>query len=266
MTRARDLRECESAVLARLRDAPALACFLDYDGTLAAIAPTPQQARPWPGTAELLARLVAARATEVTIVSGRTVADLRRHLDVPGLGFIGVHGLEWLASASTAVERHEAAQRVADILPLVRRELEEHLGPRPGVWLEDKGIAIACHYRLAERRDARRARDAVIAVAEAWRARGAEVAVLHGHEVSEIRPAGVDKGRTVTALLAGRLPPPLVLYMGDDRTDEEAFGALSADAVTVRVGSPGVDTRARYRLTGPPEVHAFLGRVAEIRR
>lgn len=261
-----DLREHETAVLASLAGAPALACFLDYDGTLAAIAPTPEDARPWPGTTELLGCLVRAPATEVTIVSGRTIADLRRQLDVPGLGYIGIHGLEWARPGSSTIARAEAAIAGAALLPDVRRELAQRVGGLPGVRLEDKGVAVACHYRLARRNDARRAREAVEALVEQHRQRGATLTALHGHEVSEIRPAGVDKGRTVLALLAGRTPPPLVLYMGDDRTDEDAFRVLPADAVTVRIGPSDIDTLARYRLPGPLEVHAFLTRLVEVRR
>lgn len=260
----RELVSCERAVLEELQRAAVLACCLDYDGTLAPIAPTPEEARPLPGTVALVERLVRARATEVAIVSGRTVDDLRRCLDVPGVVYIGVHGLEWLRPGER-LERAAVASRVVEELPAIRRQLEAALGSRPGIRLEDKGLTLAVHYRLASRPDARRAHETVERLVAACRARGVPLDVLRGHEVSEIRPAGANKGRAVVGLLAGRHPEPLVLYIGDDRTDEEAFQSLPASAVTVRVGPPEVETAARYRLGDPAAVQAFLRQLVKVR-
>lgn len=250
-----DLRRCRGKVLARLRAAPELFCFLDYDGTLAPIAPSPAEARPLPGTADVLRRLSRAPRTGVAVISGRPIDDLRRQLRVGGIHYIGIHGLErqWPDGRREVVPATAAAR-----IPEIHRLLQRKIGGRAGILLEDKGVAIACHYRLASRADARAAREAVVALVESYRQRGMPLTFIDGHQVTEIRPAGTDKGTAVCDLLSSFSPSPLALYIGDDRTDEDAFRRLPPTAITIRVGPAKQKTLARYRLPGPVEVQAFL--------
>src|SRR5947207_14224389 len=102
---------------------------------------------------------------------------------------------------------------------------------RPGSLIEDKGAAVAGHYPRAAAADAAGARAAVSALAEEDRGRGVPITVSQGHAVTEIRPASVDKGTAVYALLAVYAPAALPVYIGDDRTDEDAFAAVPRDAI-----------------------------------
>ncbi len=251
------LTDCEAATARRLRDAAHLSCLLDYDGTLAPLAPTPGEAHPLPGTADLLHRLATAPATEVAIITGRTIADVRSLIDVPGVHYVGVHGLEieW-ASGKRWLAPGASLMRAA--LPSIRERLEQALHRRPGIMIEDKGAALACHYRLAAPADAASAQHAVAAIVRTYRRRGVPVTVLRGHAVSEIRPATVNKGQAVRVLLAACVRQSLAIYVGDDETDADAFRALPADALTVQVGAANGSGPARYRLPGPPEVQRFL--------
>lgn len=244
--------------------APDLFCFLDYDGTLAPIAPTPGEAVPLPGTAELLGDLARAPRTEVAIISGRSIDDVRRFIDIAGLYYIGIHGLE-LRRPGEETQTAPSAAVIRSLMPSIRRQLGESVGGLAGVLLEEKGAAIACHYRLASREDARRVRDTVIDLARSYQRRGVALTFIDGHEVTELRPVDANKGKAVSALLAVRSPQPLALYIGDDRTDEDAFQQLPASAITIRVGGPEQETLARYRLTDPAEVQDFLASVAEAR-
>ena len=78
--------------------------------------------------------------------------------------------------------------------------------------------------------------------------------------VLEIRPA-VDwhKGKAVD-WLARQMSPicaePLLIYLGDDDTDEDVFAAWPG-AITVSVGE-NPNTLANYSVRDPNEVHAFL--------
>jgi trehalose-phosphatase len=254
-----DARSTE--VVRTLAEAPALFCFLDYDGTLAPIAPTPAQAAPLPGTAELLTLLARKRSTRVAIVTGRTVADVRSFIDLPQLYYVGIHGLE-IRRPGEAVRMAPSATAVQAAMPAIRAEVDGAVRNLRGVFLEEKGAAIACHYRLASRVDAQAARTAVVAIAERYAERGVPVKHLDGHEVTEIRPADVDKGAAVATLLAEVHPTPLALYIGDDRTDEDAFAKLPLDAITIRVGSPEHESYARFRLPDPAAVRRFLDAVA----
>ncbi len=262
---ARWLREVEAADLQRIATAARVFCFLDFDGTLSPLAPTPGTAVPVAGTAALLQELAAAPGTQVALVTGRTVADVRRFLDVPGIYYIGVHGLE-IGLPNGSVELSEGVAVIRSMLPAIKHQIERAVGSRPGILIEDKGLALACHYRLASRGDAAHAQQTVTAIAQDYQRRGAHVRVTHGHEVVEIRSAFANKGKTVCRLLAAYGPSALAVYIGDDQTDEDAFKALPPESVTIRVGPAAVPTAARYRVEGPSEVLHFLRALVDRRR
>jgi trehalose 6-phosphate phosphatase len=219
--------------LVRARVLPALAgrprgLLSDLDGTLSAIAPTPEAAVPLPGVAELL-RAATARFDLVAIISGRSAVDARSMVGVPGLWYVGNHGMEWLGPGDDAgapphvlTEAALYADEVADALD----ELEATLGSHwPGMRVERKGATGSVHVRATS--DPPAALEAVT--------RGATVAAVRrglrvttGKLVVEIRPpVDVDKGSAVTALVRDH-GLRSVLYLGDDRTDLDAFRALRA--------------------------------------
>jgi trehalose-phosphatase len=259
------LREARAEVLARLRAAPRVFCFLDYDGTLAALAPTPEEATPLPGTGELLGALATAPNTGVAIVTGRPIADVRRFLDVAGAYYIGIHGVE-LQSPNGLTQVALDVPRVRPVLQRLRQQLDARFGKVAGIVFEDKGTALACHYRLAARQDGSAVRRVLGAMVRAAQRQGAPLILAYGHEVAEVRPAGVNKGRAVCALLAAHAPQALPVYAGDDRTDEDAFALLPPPAITLRVGAARTRTHARYRVGTPAEVQAFLRALLAARR
>jgi trehalose-phosphatase len=249
--------DLEQQVLDVLAEAPALFCCLDYDGTLAPIAPTPAAAIPHAGTGDVLAGLASLPATSVAIVSGRPIEEVRAFLNQPGLYYVGIHGLEMrLPTGQTRVAEGTALVRA--VLPAIRHQIERAFGGRPGILIEDKGAALACHYRLASAADGVAAREVLAKIVRTYRQRGVPIALATGHEVAEIRPAEVNKGKTVCALLATLTPTPLALYVGDDQTDEDAFKLLPPGSITVRVEAGEISTHARYRLDSPANVHKFL--------
>jgi trehalose 6-phosphate phosphatase len=241
------LSDVEDEVLRRIATANELFVFLDYDGTLSRIAPTPAQAVPLPGTAELLRSLVAAPRVQVAIVSGRTIANVLHVLDVPGLYYVGVHGAE-VRLPDGESEAVEATATVRSVLPGILRRLRERIADR-----------------LAAPADAAAAARAVSDLAYEYRRRGAPIEFMSGHAVAEIRPAYVSKGKTVCTLLATHGRGALSIYIGDDQTDEDAFRQLPANAITVRVGPPGEPTQARYRVETPDDVQRFLRAVRACR-
>jgi len=258
------LRQVEAAVLQRIATAERVFCFLDYDGTLSPLAPTPDAAAPLAGTMALLEELAALPGTQVALVTGRTIADLRRFLNVPGICYVGVHGLE-ISFPNGSVERSESVAMVRSVLQAIRRQVEKALGGRPGIVIEDKELALACHYRLASHADAASACRAVAAIAQSYQRRGAQIAVTQGHAVVEIRSAFANKGKTVCRLLGAHGPSTLAVYIGDDQTDEDAFRLLPPESVTIHVGSATTTTAARYRLEDPGEVLRFLRATVERR-
>src|SRR5262249_6174231 len=87
---------------------------------------------------------------------------------------------------------------------------------------------------------------------------GVPITLVYGHEVAEIRPTRVNKGRVASALLAAYGPGALAIYIGDDQTDEDAFELLPPDSITIRVAPPHTPTRPRYPSRPPRDVHRLL--------
>jgi len=220
--------------------------LLDYDGTLAEIAARPGEAKPYPGVPELLGEL--ARRYPVYLVTGRRVWDLERLLPVRGLRVYGVHGLE--EGTLFGQVRARVPESALWDLELVRETI-----PRlPGLWVEDKELALALHYRGAPDETA------VERALGRWvegLPRGLET--LWGKKVLEVRPKGHGKGR-VARELAARFADRVPVVLGDDATDEEMFRALPG-AVTIKVG-PG-PTAARFRLPDVAAVVAYLRQYLE---
>ena len=234
--------------------ARATALFLDFDGTLVDIAPTPDTIRPARALAPLLAELCRALEGAVAIVSGRPVAEIDNWLAPLQLAVAGQHGME-MRLPGTAV----GAPRAAAALDPARKALTALAAERPGLMVEDKGLAVAIHYREAPDEA-----DAVLELTARLEheARG-QVARIPGKMVVELLPAGGGKGGAIERFLAaapfaGRLP----VFLGDDVTDEDGFAAVNRlGGVSVLVGAARA-TAAGHRLDDVAAVHAWLGALA----
>ena len=253
-TRSRHLFEHWESVRRRLREAGKIALFLDFDGTLAPICLHPDEVRiPLP-TRRVLRRLARHPRVGLYVISGRRMADVRRHVRIRPITYLGLHGWE---------RSNDKLERTGNLrfMQRLRRQVEKKMEGLKGIWVQDKSIVFVVHYRRAGDAARRRAR-AVLATVLAKA--GSRVRLMEGKKVWEILPVELKgKGAAVLTLLresAGRLLP---IYLGDDTTDEAAFTALPR-GITVRVGEPR-PTRARYELRDPGEVCEFLRKLeAEI--
>ncbi|HUR83822.1 MAG TPA: trehalose-phosphatase [Solirubrobacteraceae bacterium] len=256
--------------LAPLRADPARAAILlDIDGTLAPIVRHADDAHvPEPTRIQLIA--VAKRYGVVGCISGRQAATARRMVSLGSISYVGNHGAELLPAGGTRVEIDpEIAsyeQRVRDFARDVWSDELQRLRVRP----EDKRAIAAFHWRGAPDEDAAEA--AVREIAE--RAQASGLGIHWGRKVLEVRPpVAIDKGRGVRLLLAGR-DLDAGLYIGDDRTDIDAFTALRelvaagelGAAVCVGVRSdetlPELEEAADLLVEGPPGVRALLSALA----
>ena len=251
----------------RLAGHPAL-LLLDVDGTLAPLAPRPEDARVPERTLATIAALVAAPNTHVALVSGRAAADARRMVPVDGLWTIGNHGFESIAPDGTpAID-----PRVEPFLDPVRdavAALERVAAGVPGARVEDKRLTLSFHYRLAAPEAIPALHEAVV---DAGRRHG--LALTEGKTVLELRPpVEVHKG-TAAVALAGRLGAlgagASLLFAGDDVTDEDASRSLRAaarHAVTVRVGAvPNTGTEAEFAVPTLEAMRELLEWMVELRR
>ncbi|ROQ33446.1 trehalose 6-phosphate phosphatase [Streptomyces sp. PanSC19] len=261
-------RDGLDALLARPENA---VVALDFDGTLADIVPDPEQARAHPGAVAALAEL-APRVASVAVVTGRPAGVAVRYG-----GFAGVPGLERLVVLGHyGAERWDAVTGTVQAaaphpgVAAVRAELPGFLdraGAWPGVWIEEKGRAVAVHTRRAQDPEG---------AFEALRGPLGELAVAHGlvlepgRMVLELRPPGMDKG-VALATYVREVGAGSVLYAGDDLGDLPAFAAVEklrsdgTPGVLVCSGStevPELADRADLAVQGPAGVVAFLTELA----
>ena len=196
--------------------------FSDVDGTLSPIAPTPEAAVLLPGVRELLDRSRAAFDL-VAAVSGRAAQDAARLVGLPGLTYVGNHGMEWLEPDGT-LRILPAAAPYSDDVRTVLDSVERMLAPRyPGLRVERKGVTGSVHLRNAADPDAA---EAAVAALLAQIAEPAGLRITHGRRVLEVRPpVAVDKGVAISELIRAYALAS-ALYLGDDSTDVDAFQAL----------------------------------------
>lgn len=225
----------------------AAALYLDFDGTLAAYAPHPDGVRVDESLPALLAGLREHLDGAVALVTGRTLASLDALMAPHRFPGAGVHGLELRlpgGSAGYAGDTTTAAW--------LGQELKQRFGDDPRIVIEDKGAAVALHYRRARER----ADDCIAAMRELVEPTGLEV--ILGHAVVEARSRGADKGSALRSLSAR---PPFAnrkpVFVGDDATDEDGFRAASElGGHGVKIG-PG-PSAARYRIAEVGGVHDWL--------
>jgi len=230
------------------------ALLLDLDGTLLDIASRPEAVLVPAGLPALLEAVRARLDGALALVSGRPIAELDRLLAPFRSAAAGVHGAELRRRREGPVERFGTPPLLDPVRGLLAAT------PLPeGVTVEDKEVAVAIHWRTA--------REPPHALLDRLRAlvAGARdtLEAIAGKAVLELRPAGLDKGRAVTALLAeppftGRRP----IFVGDDRTDEDAFQAVErAGGLALPVGPTPPGGRPAV-FAGPAAVRAWLARVA----
>jgi len=235
--------------LAELASEGKFALFLDFDGTLVDIAPSPDAIRVAPGLAEALERLALKLEGRLALVSGRSLGDLHRHLGALRVACAGSHGIE-------RVDAHGAPVGPApqpfqeDVLMAMRDFARSH----DEMGFEPKQFGAALHFRA-------RPEMGPLAIAFAEEIAGqAGLALKHGSCVVEVLHHGADKSAAVKAFM--QLSPfqfASPIFVGDDLTDEDGFqAARRMGGFGVLVGN-STTTGAQFRLTGPRDVHQWLG-------
>ncbi len=227
-----------------------LSIFLDFDGTLAAIADTPDLARLSPASREAVAGL--SSIYPVAIVSGRGLDDLTEKVGLGGVAFAANHGMAIRsAMRGKAAEGFEmdcdiGPKKKAAIRELSKAacELQRHY---EGLILEDKGATLSLHYRLVGGEQvAGLIKDLNVLLAP-FKERGL-VKITTGKKVIELRPQiDWDKGRAVGWIL-GREPfiSTFPIYIGDDETDRDGFRAVKGIGASIHVGDE--DDEADYHM------------------
>ncbi|HPM43076.1 MAG TPA: trehalose-phosphatase, partial [Candidatus Omnitrophota bacterium] len=233
--------------------------FLDYDGTLTPITARPDKALLPRKTKDLLADLSRSRFFKVAVISGRSLKDIKRKIGLPGIIYVGNHGLE-IAGGGLHKE-YKAPKGYLPVLKKLKARLLRRLSGMPGVIIEDKGLTLTVHYRMA-RRGARGIILKNISDALNFSELDKTLKIALGKKIFEIKPRdGFDKGKVAGWLLNQRVfpsgkRPARCIYIGDDITDEDAFLYLRGKALTVSVGKRS-GSSAGYYLRDTSEVTMF---------
>lgn len=235
--------------------------MLDYDGTLAPFRRERDEAIPYPGVRDRLARFVAAPRTRVIIISGRWIEDLMPLLGLEKVPEIwGCHGAERRqpdGSYTPVTLSPPAQQGLAEALQWARNnKLRDHI--------EKKPISIAFHWRQLDSDKQQRLAELVKGE---WEDKAEKLElVLHEFDGGlELKAAGINKGQVVKALMKELPEEYVAAYLGDDFTDEDAFRALEGHGLRVLVRREKRATLADVRLTPPEELLSFLDRWLETR-
>jgi trehalose 6-phosphate phosphatase len=228
--------------------------MLDYDGTLAPFVVKRDEAVPYPGVREILSRIMAGKQTRVVIVTGRAVRDVLPLLAIDPLPEIwGSHGWERRSSSGDYVPPVLSSEAKGALEEAIRWAKEAGLAEQ----LEQKPSSVACHWRGMDELQVVKLR---ARVAERWgqfsHSGGLELKPFDGG--FELSVPGRTKGDAVRSILEGEDDKVPAAFLGDDRTDEDAFQALEGRGLRVLVRTEHRDTAADLWLTPPEELLAFL--------
>jgi trehalose-phosphatase len=251
------------ALSSRITRARSVVLLLDYDGTLAPLRRRPDRPRLSRHMQKTLVRLNNRSGVHLGFVSGRSMRDLRSRIAMTGVAYAANHGFELRAEGKRWIHPY-AGQMRAD-LSRIGRNLVGRLKTIPGASIEDKRYTLSIHFR---RVSPSRVGEVLGAVGESVKPFGRRIRLTGGKKVVEVRPAVMwGKGHAVRMLLHRhfRRPAPLVVYCGDDATDEDVFRMLPRSAVTIHVGS-STTTHARFAVRKISEVLKFLRVVDQLRR
>lgn len=249
-------------------DKPRLGLVTDVDGTISPIVDVPDEARVTPQNLELLAAL-GAQLTLTAVVSGRATEDVYQRVGLPGLVYIGNHGMEKWQDGKVIVSPTAAAYQ--DNLGAATPEIKQMLVA--GMRFEDKGATISVHYRQTSHPEevAKELTPAMQSIAEKH-----GLHLTQGRMVFEFRPpVKIDKGTAFEELIK-TYQLEAVFYLGDDTTDVAAFitarqlrergQCLSYGLGVASQGTPqAVLTRADYLIQEVAGVESFLDWLSKAR-
>jgi trehalose 6-phosphate phosphatase len=198
--------------------APPFCLFLDVDGTLLDIAPTPGEVHVDPDLVDLLRQLERACDGALALISGRPIAELDDLFAPLFLSVAGVHGCE----RRDASGRWYRPSFSGTTLEPIRTELGHLLRQFHGTLIEDKGCALAVHFRKAPYLE-----EVLKVRLSSFLTRSTDYELLEGDHVIEIKPVAQNKATAIEAFMqeapfAGRTP----IFIGDDKTDLDGFAAV----------------------------------------
>lgn len=227
--------------------------LLDYDGTLVPFASLPSEAKPSPELLETLEKLATDNKNTIFIISGRDSKTLENWLGHLPLNIIAEHGAK-LKLNSKGWEREKDAKN--DWKGEAYLIMDEYVKKCDRAFIEEKDFSLAWHYRNASTTKIKHLSKELFDKLSEYAA-SRELQVIPGNKVIEIRNKGINKGVAAVKML-GKQDYDFIMAIGDDRTDEDMFAALTnnSKSYTIKVGNDA--SQAMYKLYTPYMVLSLL--------
>lgn len=247
------------AILRRIRRRGCV-LMLDFDGVLSPIVRTPKKAVISPQAR--IALELCAQKFPVAIISGRAISDVIRRAGITGVMYAGTHGLEWKLNGR--VQKKSVSRRSLAALERAKRALLSVARTYPGLIRENKYHSLAINYRSLSVARATHFRGDARAAVRPYIEAGLVRYIDHLYTFEILPNIEWTKGECARficdAVTEDARDNPVVVYIGDSLTDEDAFGAFPR-GITIRVGK-NIESAAKYYFSSRKDVDAFLSELA----
>jgi len=236
--------------------------FLDYDGTLVPIKKHPALAIISIKQINILKSLTKRFNVIPILVSGREYSNIKKLVPIKNLIIASNHGFRITNGRENWI--HPKVKALVPEIKKILRTLKSKLKSFPGAMVEDKKITITVHYRNAKISSVPAIKEIV---EEIIKPGSPKLKLTEGKKIFEIRPnIHWNKGEAVTRILKIerlRKKKGIIVYIGDDKTDEDAFKKLDGRGITIRVGYSG-NSSAKYFVKSTNEVQKFLETIESV--
>ncbi|HOP86077.1 MAG TPA: trehalose-phosphatase [Syntrophorhabdaceae bacterium] len=235
--------------------------FFDFDGTLVPIQDNPSSCMLEGKIKSYIKRIVSNSLADVAIISGRSVEDIKKRVNIKGIYYSGNHGLEIRGPGLNFI--HPEIMPAIKLIKNAKKVISKYVEQIPGVFVEDKHLSFTLHFRLADKEGKRLAKS-IFKQILSKEFHNMPFKVLKGKEVLELTPLiDWDKGKAVLFIIKEIGQEYIPLYIGDDLTDETAFSAIKGQGITIRIGR-SKNTDARYYLRTQHEIYNFFKKICDI--
>lgn len=253
----------------KIETADYILLLLDFDGTLSPIVSRPEKAVLAKGMKPPLISLTKKENFSIGVITGRRLEDVQKLVKIRNIYYAGNHGLQIKGPDIDFL--YPRLSHIKDILQKLTKLFEKALRGVKGVIIENKRFGLSVHYRLVEDRDVGKVKEIFKKVASPFLNKR-ELKTMSGKKVLELVPSfNWNKGKALKliekqVLLAKNLKKGKVItiYLGDDRTDEDAFKVLTDKGISVHVGNLK-NSKAKYSLKNSAEVKNFLIKLTKLR-
>ncbi len=222
---------------------------------------------------KILKQISCRSLFKLAIISGRSLSEIKTLLALANIAYAGNHGLEIECppgycqgrGRETTTFNHPVAKKFQPRLERLEQRLRKRLADIDGIVIQNKGLTLSVHYRLAEKTAIRRIRQLFSEAIECADAKD-KLQVSEGKKVLEVRPpVDWNKGKAIEWLLQiYGTPGDLPIFAGDDVTDEDGFRILhKLGGISVLVGKDKASSAAHYYLDSPEQLHHWLGKLLE---